>query len=120
MKTKEDYINEFWNQIISDISYNYYDDFGEDYEEQIDEWAETFANRRMKEQEENNKELTKYKRAFEILKSLIDLENGFWREVEINGTLKMKYFYEIGNVYASFTKEEYELLEELIGNENTK
>ena len=74
MKTKEDYKNEFWNQIISDISYNYYDDFGEDYEEQIDEWAETFANRRMKEQEENNKELTKYKRAFEILKDEFGLE----------------------------------------------
>ena len=108
MKTKEDYKNEFWNQIISDISYNYYDDFGEDYEEQIDEWAETFANRRMKEQEENNKELTKYKRAFEILK----------RCLRINvQELKGVYFAMGYNTNELLTKEEYELLEELMGDE---
>lgn len=103
MKTKEDYKNEFWNQIISDISYNYYDDFGEDYEEQIDEWAETFANRRMKEQEENNKELTKYKRAFEIFKG---------REVQVYPKFDGNTQYVI-----TLNKEEYELLEELMKGE---
>ena len=103
MKTKEDYKNEFWNQIISDISYNYYDDFGEDYEEQIDEWAETFANRRMKEQEENNKELTKYKKAFEILKG---------RKVQVYPKFDGNTQYLI-----TLNKEEYELLEELMEGE---
>ena len=110
MKTKEDYINEYWEHIISDVSYNYYDDFGEDYEEQIDEWAETFANRRMKEQEENNKELTKYKRAFEILKRFDCF--GFYKNAD-NKT------YEITTVDNDMliTKEEKELLEELMNGE---
>ena len=115
MKTKEDYINEYWEHIISDVSYNYYDDFGEDYEEQIDEWAETFANRRMKEQEENNKELTKYKRAFEILK-----DNFFIDLIERQDDWKLG-FEPINPIeeqprFSRLPKEEAELLEELMSD----
>ena len=116
MKTKEDYKNEFWNQIISEISYNYYDDFGEDYEEQIDQWAATFANRRMKEQEENNKELTKYKRAFEILKDNLQFRFiGNCFQVCINN-----HWYFIKEYNLEKEREQYEMLEELIGNESAK
>ena len=98
MRTKEDYINEYWEHIISDASYNYYDDFGEDYEEQINEWAESYANRRMKENKEMNDELNKYKRAFDVFKRL----DGPGRALLIAA------------IFDIVTDEEYELLEELM------
>lgn len=116
MTTKEDYINEYWEHIISDVSYNYYDDFGEDYEEQINEWAESYANRRMKENKEMNDKLTKYKRAFEILNRDKELTLHKGKE-PILGTDEYKLSFVN---WKSLTKEEYELLEELMNNENTK
>ena len=110
MRTKEDYINEYWEHIISDVSYNYYDDFGEDYEEQINEWAESYANRRMKENKEMNDELTKYKRAFEILKDFDLFTIRKQEEPEL-------YCIDTYNNVQWLTKEEYELLEELMKSE---
>ena len=62
-----------------------------------------------------DKELTKYKRAFEILRELIKVEKSEGIEKEIIG-------YEFGvmarPIDKKITKEEYELLEELMKNED--
>ena len=56
-------------------------------------------------------ELTKYKRAFEILKYKLEFEN--LGEMQ-NGVMFRGYFEDC------FSEEEYELIEELMGNEDTK
>lgn len=61
------------------------------------------------------KELTKYKRAFEILKEKTGLEV---KNVNNLGRILHKLYY--GDDESTLEKEEYELLEELMNNENTK
>lgn len=56
------------------------------------------------ENEELKNKLTKYKRAFDILKGTLTLSN---RDEE---------YYLIGDFYDKITKEEYELLEELMSD----
>lgn len=59
------------------------------------------------------KELTKYKRAFEILKGSFDLKK---RE---NMNRDVVYLADMGSFEIVITKEEYELLEELMKGENS-
>jgi hypothetical protein len=58
------------------------------------------------------KELTKYKRAFEILKPIINMDNN----IEEGG--KEYWLSDIWGL-RKLTKEEYELLEELMKDENS-
>ena len=85
----------------------------EETPEKLSYICETLHNENMKLKDK----LTKYKRAFEILKDTVDLKNGFWKEVETKGVVEMKYFFRVDTIFISFTKEEYELLEELISDE---
>ena len=64
--------------------------------------------------QEKEKELAKYKRAFEILKELLSL----CKDVSLNGEVDFYTLYFTGELpyecYKRLTKEEYELLEELL------
>ena len=64
--------------------------------------------------------LTKYKRAFEILKDTVEKSfdfNIFCREVKKGDGVEKTYFIIFGEVWIKIAKEEYELLEELMKGE---
>ena len=67
---------------------------------------------------ELNKELTKYKRAFEILKDKLNIEFGKYDfSVTPNYYKDLEYFADVKSSF-ELTKEEYELLEELMSIEH--
>lgn len=67
-----------------------------------------------------SKELMKYKMAFEILKGLLSLD----KDTSLDGKVDFHTLYFTGELpyecYKRLTKEEYELLEELLRNEEDK
>ena len=82
----------------------------EDTPEKLDYINQTLYEENMK----LNKELAKYKRAFEILKELLSL----CKDVSLNGEVDFYTLYFTGELpyecYKRLTKEKYELLEELM------
>lgn len=69
------------------------------------------------ENEELKNKLTKYKRAFEILKEILSMH----KDTSLNGEVDFYTLYFTGELpyecYKRLTKEEYELLEELMKND---